>query len=116
MTKLVRVMKYLQGTKDLTLCIEGSDGMQLRVSIDASFHTHPDGKGHTGVVVLVGKGAVYCRSSKQKMVARSSTEAELIGLTDGLVQVLWARNFLQHPASCHYRAGQQICYHPVGER
>ena len=95
MTKLVRVMKYLQGTKDLTLCIEGSDGMQLRVSIDASFHTHPDGKGHTGVVVLVGKGAVYCRSSKQKMVARSSTEAELIGLTDGLVQVLWARNFLQ---------------------
>jgi KUP system potassium uptake protein len=34
------------------------------------------------------------KSSKQKLVAKSSTEAELIALSDALGQVIWTRNFL----------------------
>jgi hypothetical protein len=63
--------------------------------IDASYAVHPDGKGHTGAVITVGKGAVYAKSSKQKLVAKSSTEAELINISHGLIQSLWTRNFLE---------------------
>jgi hypothetical protein len=34
------------------------------------------------------------KSRKQKLVGRSSTEAELIALHDGLPQVVWTRNLL----------------------
>jgi hypothetical protein len=89
------VLRYLIGTKDLVLCISGNDGMLTSAFIDSSFGVHPDGKGHTGTVIIVNKGAVYCKSGKQKLVAKSSTEAELVGLSDMLSQVLWTRNFLE---------------------
>jgi hypothetical protein len=92
--KLMRVLQYLNGSKDLALQVSGCDGMMITSYIDSSFGVHPDGKGHTGTVITVGTGAVYCKSGKQKLVAKSSTEAELIGLSDGLSQVLWTRNFL----------------------
>jgi hypothetical protein len=37
---------------------------------------------------------VYATSSKQKLVSKSSTEAELIGVSDALSQVIWTRDFL----------------------
>jgi hypothetical protein len=46
-------------------------------------------------MLTLGGGAVFSKSSKQKLVAKSSTEAELIGLSDGLSHVLWTKNFLQ---------------------
>jgi hypothetical protein len=93
--KLIRVLKYLNGTSDLKLRLSSDDGMVVTSYIDASFGVHPDGKGHTGIVVSLGGGAVYAKSGKQKLVARSSTEAELVGLSDGLSQVIWTRNFLE---------------------
>jgi hypothetical protein len=42
--------------------------------IDSSFGIHPDAKGHSRTVITVGKGAVYCKSGKQKLVAKSSTK------------------------------------------
>jgi hypothetical protein len=93
--KLIRVLSYLNGTKELALIISGSDGMVISAFIDSSFAVHPDGKGHSGSVITVGRGAVHCRSRKQKLVAKSSTEADLVGLAEELSQVLWTRNFLQ---------------------
>ena len=60
-----------------------------------SFASHPDAKSHTGEVITLGGGAILSKSSKQKLVSRSSTEAELIGLSDGLSTVLWVKNFLE---------------------
>ena len=42
----------------------------------------------------MGHGSIYSNSLKQKLVARSSTEAELVGVHDILPQILWTRNFL----------------------
>ncbi len=69
--------------------------MIVTAYIDASYAVHNDYKGQTGVAISVGKGTVYAKSGKQKLVAKSSTEAELIGISDGLSQALWTRNFLQ---------------------
>ncbi len=52
-------------------------------------------KGHTGTFITLGKGAVYSKSAKQKIVCKSSTEAELVGLSDSLTPVLWLRNFVE---------------------
>ena len=55
---------------------------------------HPDGKGHTGVCITIGGGFFYVSSTKQKISTKSSTEAELVGVSDGVSQMIWARNFL----------------------
>lgn len=105
--KLLRILKYLRGTRDLALSLCAEDEIKINAYIDASFACHPDGKSHTGEMVTLGGGAVFSRSSKQKLVAKSSTEAELIGLSDGLPHVLWTKNFLQ---SQGYETGPAIVH------
>ena len=56
---------------------------------------HMDMKGHTGATMSMGKGSIYSHASAQKLVARSSTKTELIGVLDILPQVIWTRNFLE---------------------
>jgi hypothetical protein len=51
-------------------------------------------KSHTGCVIGLGKGPIFGKSTTQKLNCKSSTEAELIGLSDSTNQVIWTRNFL----------------------
>ena len=53
-----------------------------------------DFKSHTGVAIAIGKGVIFAKSTKQKLNSKSSTEAELIAVSDGIGQVIWTRNFL----------------------
>ena len=50
--------------------------------VDASYAVHDDMHGHTGGTLSAGTGSMYSTSNKQKLVSRSSTEAELIGVYD----------------------------------
>ena len=43
---------------------------------------------------MIGGASIYVKSGKQKIVTRSSTEAELVGLSDALSQIIWTREFL----------------------
>ena len=52
-------------------------------------------KGHTGATLSLGKGGIYSGSWKQRLVARSSTESELVSVYDVLLQVLWMKKFLE---------------------
>ena len=92
--KLGKVIKYLENTIHLTLRLQADETNLLQWWVDAAYATHPDMKGHTGATFTMGHGSVYSNSLKQKLVARSSTEAELIGVHDILPQILWTRNFL----------------------
>jgi hypothetical protein len=92
--KLFRVLNYLSKYPDLTMCMNGGPGALIKAYVDASYAVHMDGKGHSGVVVIVGDaGTVHVGSKKQKMVAKSSTEAELIALGAELSPVLFANHF-----------------------
>ena len=93
--KLSRVVKYLRGTLDLPLRLSGDGTGTIRWWIDASFGVHVDMKGHTGGTLSLGRGSVYSTSTKQKLVARSSTESEVIGVHDVMPQVIWTNYFLQ---------------------
>ena len=93
--KLTRMIQYLRGSKEMVLTLRASDEGIIRWWIDASYAVHEDMKGHTGATLSLGKGAIYSGSWKQRLVSRSSTESELIGVYDVLPQVLWTRQFLE---------------------
>ena len=92
--KLDRVLKYLNGTRELCIRLDARDPLSVFAYLDASHGVHADGKGHTGVYISLFKGGIHVKSSKQKINSKSSTESELIGLSDGLSQVIWTRDFL----------------------
>ena len=94
--KLSRVLRYIAGTKDRGVILRpGKLGVCVRLYVDAAYGVHSDGKSHTGSCVVIGDvGAVHCKSSKQSIVTKSSTEAELIALSDSANQGLFIRNFL----------------------
>jgi hypothetical protein len=46
-------------------------------------------------VMSMGSGAAQVMSRKQKLVSRSSTEAELIAVDDVITMVLWTKLFLE---------------------
>jgi hypothetical protein len=92
--KLGHCIQYLCELKDLHLTLEMDDSMTVMWWIDASFVVHPDMISHTGRPVLVGKGSIYSLSRKQWINMKSSTEAELVGVDDGMPLVLWTRIFL----------------------
>ena len=93
--RLVRLMRYIHSTKGWHLTLSADDLRVLKWYIDASFATHPDYKSHTGAVLTMGGGALQSLTRKQKLNSRSSTEAELIGVDDGITQVLWTKLFME---------------------
>ena len=93
--KLIRALLYLKGTLTLRRKL-GMDGMSyLFTWIDASYAIHRDMRGHTGGVISMGRGAVIHGCSKQKLNTKSSTEAEVIGVSDFLPSTIWTKYFLE---------------------
>ena len=92
--KLVRFLKYLNGTKGLYLRLSVENLNVMKWSIDASFGVHADFKSHTGGTMSMGEGAIISTSKKQKLNTRSSTEAELVAVDDVITMVLWTKMFL----------------------
>ena len=92
--KLNRVLRYINSTKEMGMVLEPDKDVTVLVYADASYGVHADGKSHTGVYITLGRGGVFFRSTKQKIVTKSSTESELVGLSDSLGQAIWTRNFL----------------------
>jgi hypothetical protein len=92
--KLTRAIRYLRDSQDLYLTLEADDGIDIKWWIDASFAVHPDMRSHTGGTLSLGKGSVYSMSRKQRINTKSSTEAELVGVDDGMPLVVWTRNFI----------------------
>ena len=52
-------------------------------------------RSHTGGLMTMGTGGAYVQSSKQKLNTKISTKAEIVGVYDVLIQVIWTRYFLK---------------------
>ena len=93
--KLKRLLEYIYGTYDLALIL-GADNIQTMYTfVDASYAVHDDMKSHTGGVITFGRGGIACKSAKQKLVTKSSTEAELVGASEYLPSTIWVQHFLE---------------------
>ena len=93
--KLMRLMAFLKETENDVLTLELGDRQRIEWYVDAAFAVHPDYKGHTGAISTLGRGAFSAISTKQKVNARSSTEAELIGIDDIISKILWSKRFIE---------------------
>jgi hypothetical protein len=76
-TKLNRLLKYINSTKDSGIELDSDRDVCVLVYVDISYGVHADGK------ILSGK---------QK--TKSCTETERVGLSDLAGQTIWTRNFL----------------------
>ena len=101
--KLIRLLKYLRGTQFMRLMLSANRASLVRSTnrstavkwwVDASYAVHPNMRSHTGLVMSLGEGCVQGSSSKQKINTGSSTEAELVAVTDRMPNVLWTNYFL----------------------
>ncbi|KAA8497460.1 Copia protein [Porphyridium purpureum] len=93
--KLRRVVQYLQGTRELGLTLGCVGAPRVHCFIDASFGVHSDMKSHSGCMVSLGRGTVYGKSSRQSLASKSSTEAELVAISDCIGQALWIERLLR---------------------
>ena len=91
----MRLMKYLNGTRDLKLTLSVDNLQSIKWHVDASFAVHPDFKSHTGGTMTFGRGSAQSISKKQKLNTRSSTEAELVGADDVATPILWTKHFME---------------------
>ena len=92
--KLKRMMEFLHKTKEDCLILRNDGSRIVKWSMDAAFAVHADMKSHSGISMTMGKGSITSISKKQKLNTRSSTEAELVAVDDGIAQVLWTKRFL----------------------
>ena len=105
--KLKRILKYLFGTRFLKLTLSADSLSILRWYIDASHQIHDDCKGHTGALLMLGKGATLSSSNKHKINTKSSTESEIVAVHDKSSDVLWTRHFLEAQG---YTISENIIY------
>ena len=86
------ILKYLRRTKNACLVYGGEEELVVMGSTDASFQTDKDdSKSQSGYVFTINGGVVRCKSSKQEMVADSTTEAEYIVASEAAKEGVWIR-------------------------
>mmetsp|Transcript_13911 Transcript_13911/g.26194 ORF Transcript_13911/g.26194 Transcript_13911/m.26194 type:complete len:735 (+) Transcript_13911:3-2207(+) len=105
--KLKRVLQYLKGTINDKLVLGGKDIGKMKSFVDASFAVHHDMKSHTGGGISWGIGILLSMCQKQKLNSKSSTEAEVIGVSDFISNMIWARMFLEKQG---YTIDENILY------
>ena len=96
------MLEYLYGTYDLPLILGADDIHTMYTFVDASYAMHEDMKSHTDGVITFGRGGIACKSTKQKLVTKSSTEAELVGASEYLPSTIWVQYFLQAQGFPHH--------------
>jgi hypothetical protein len=93
--KLKRLLEYILGSLDDNLIV-GADRLgRFRTWVDASYAVHPDFRSHTGGAISFGRGTIACKSTKQKLNTKSSTEAETVGASDYLPNTIWVKMFME---------------------
>ena len=93
--KLKCVLQYLRGTIDLVLTLGADDITKMKSWVDVSYGIHSDCKSHIGGAMPWGWGVLLSKCQKQKLNTKSSTESEIVGVSDYLPSVIWASMFLE---------------------
>ena len=66
----------------------------LKTWVDAAYTLHGNMTSQPGGIIMTGKGALYAKSSQQKLNIKCSTEAKLVAATDFALQTLWMVHFI----------------------
>ena len=85
------LLRYLKHTRFATLRLTkcSDEELYLRVFSDADFAQQTDRKSITGFVYLLGPNLIDWKSRKQTLVTTSTTEAELVAMSDATDDLEW---------------------------
>jgi len=75
---MVRLLKYLNGTRQKCLTSRVNKLNILKWYVDVSFTVYPEFKSHTGGALTMGHGALISMSIKQRLNTRNTCEAEVV--------------------------------------
>ena len=92
-----RVLKYLHRTRGYAIEFDGQkdDKASLICASDASFADNPDRKSSQGYIMTVFGGPVAWKANKQDTVTTSSTEAELLALSQTAKEAIFLNRLLK---------------------
>ncbi|CAL1384122.1 unnamed protein product [Linum trigynum] len=90
-----RILRYLQGTRDVGMFFPSSGSLTLRAYSDSDFAGCVDTRrSTTGWAVQFGSAFISWRCKKQDKVSKSSTEAEYRAMSDLAFELVWLRRLL----------------------
>lgn len=90
-----RILRYLKGTMDYSLCYQGSD-LRLTGYTYADWGGDLDvRKSTSGYAFLLCNGAITWSSKKQSCTALSTMEAEFIACSSSVQEAVWLRRLLE---------------------
>jgi hypothetical protein len=95
--RLQHALSYLNSTKNLGIHLKPNISLKICAYIDAAYAVHKKRQSHTGMIFTMGEfgPAIMWKSTVQKVVSNSSTEAELIAIHDSLDFLLWIKRVMQ---------------------
>ena len=82
--KLKRLLQFIKGTINDKRIIGAYGLNDLLTWVDAAYAVHPNMRSHTGGCMSFGLGTLHARSTEQKLNTKSSTETEIVGMSDYL--------------------------------
>lgn len=91
------ILRYLKGTIDVGLKYTGSDYSKVEVEgyCDSDYAGDlTKRRSLTGYVFTIGGNLVSWKSSLQRVVALSTTEAEYIAITEAVKEALWLKGII----------------------
>jgi hypothetical protein len=101
---LLHCVGYLYDTQDDGLILlrgETNRPLTLTCYVDASYLTHSDSRSHTGYCLSLGeRGSFYSKSSKQTLVATTSTHAEVRALYSLTNEIVFVVTLCEEPQRC----------------
>ena len=94
-SKLDRAISFAKSVRDVPLRLKAELPPRVTVSIDAAFANRTDMKSTSGTCITLGVGFFIASSKVQKLNSKSSTEAEIIAVSDGMNIPLWLADFIR---------------------
>ena len=89
------LLRYVQGTKDMSLNYHAKEELVLEAWADSDWAGDTEkGRSVYGYLVTLGGNLVSWKSKKHSATSSSSTTAELTGLYQATIEVVWMRGLL----------------------
>lgn len=93
-TAAKRVLRYLKGTKSLSIKYSRKVKTNIEGFADADHAGDKDRKSYSGFVFLCQGGAISWESKKQRTVALSTAEAEYVALSEATREAVFLQRFM----------------------